>query len=89
MGLPDIVIEFSKKAVVAIQSGALGLVGIILKDAKNISALLRVVCHSHAAVRAGYRASAKAATYEIVIASAIYKKNGLPVLFLIFYKLMC
>lgn len=35
MGLPDIIIEFSKKAVVAIQSGALGVVGIIIKDAKN------------------------------------------------------
>ena len=36
MGLPDIVIEFSKKAVTAIQSGALGIVGIILKDTKNL-----------------------------------------------------
>lgn len=35
MGLPDIVIEFSKKAVTAIQSGVLGVVGIILKDEKN------------------------------------------------------
>lgn len=35
MGLPDIVIEFSKKAVVAIQSGTLGVVGIIIKDANN------------------------------------------------------
>ena len=35
MGLPDIVIEFSKKAVAAIQSGSAGIVGIILKDAKN------------------------------------------------------
>ncbi|MBQ9699644.1 MAG: phage tail protein, partial [Lachnospiraceae bacterium] len=40
MGLPDIVIEFSKKAVVAIQSGALGIVGIILKDAKNNGAMV-------------------------------------------------
>ena len=35
MGLPDIVIEFSKKAVVAIKNGSLGIVGIMLKDAKN------------------------------------------------------
>lgn len=40
MGLPDIVIEFSKKAVVAIQSGTLGIVGIILKDAKNNGAMI-------------------------------------------------
>lgn len=40
MGLPDIVIEFSKKAVVAIQNGALGIVGIILKDAKNNGAMI-------------------------------------------------
>ena len=40
MGLPDIVIEFSKKAVVAIQSGALGVVGIILKDANNHGAMV-------------------------------------------------
>lgn len=40
MGLPDIVIEFSKKAVVAIQNGALGIVGIILKDAKNNGAMV-------------------------------------------------
>lgn len=40
MGLPDIVIEFSKKAVVAIQSGALGVVGIILKDTKNNGAMV-------------------------------------------------
>lgn len=40
MGLPDIVIEFSKKAVVAIQSGALGIVGIIIKDAKNKGAMI-------------------------------------------------
>lgn len=35
MGLPDIVIEFSKKAVTAIQSGALGIVGVIVKDSAN------------------------------------------------------
>lgn len=40
MGLPDILIEFSKKAVVAIQSGALGIVGIMLKDAKNNGAMI-------------------------------------------------
>lgn len=40
MGLPDIVIEFSKKAVVAAKSGALGVVGIILKDAKNNGAMV-------------------------------------------------
>ena len=40
MGLPDIVIEFSKKAVVAIQSGSTGIVGIILKDAKNNGAMV-------------------------------------------------
>lgn len=40
MGLPDIVIEFSRKAVVAIQSGTLGVVGIILKDAKNNGAMV-------------------------------------------------
>jgi hypothetical protein len=40
MGLPDIVIEFSKKAVTAIQSGALGIVGIILRDAKNNGAMV-------------------------------------------------
>ena len=34
MGLPDIIIEFSKKAVTSIQLGTLGVVGIILKDAK-------------------------------------------------------
>lgn len=32
MGLPDIIIEFSRKAVTAIQMGTLGVVGIILKD---------------------------------------------------------
>lgn len=40
MGLPDIIIEFSKKAVTAIQSGATGIVGIILKDAKNNGAMV-------------------------------------------------
>lgn len=40
MGLPDIVIEFSRKAVAAIQSGTLGVVGIILKDAKNNGAMI-------------------------------------------------
>lgn len=40
MGLPDIIIEFSKKAVVAIQSGALGIVGIIIKDEKNHGAMV-------------------------------------------------
>lgn len=40
MGLPDIVIEFSKKAVVAVQSGFSGIVGIILKDAKNHGAMV-------------------------------------------------
>lgn len=40
MGLPDIVIEFSKKAVVAIKAGTLGVVGIILKDAKNAGAMV-------------------------------------------------
>lgn len=40
MGLPDIVIEFSKKAIVAIKSGTLGVVGIILKDNKNNGAMV-------------------------------------------------
>lgn len=40
MGLPDIIIEFSKKAVTAIQMGSLGVVGIILKDAKNAGAMV-------------------------------------------------
>lgn len=40
MGLPDIVIEFSRKAVTAIQSGILGVVGVILKDAKNNGAMI-------------------------------------------------
>ena len=40
MGLPDIVIEFSRKAITAIQSGPLGIVGIILKDSKNKGAMV-------------------------------------------------
>lgn len=40
MGLPNILIEFSKKAVTAIQSGAIGVVGIILKDTKNAGAMV-------------------------------------------------
>ena len=40
MGLPDIVIEFSKKAVTAIQNGSTGIVGIMLKDAKNKGAMV-------------------------------------------------
>lgn len=40
MGLPDIVIEFSKKATTAIQRGTIGVVGIILKDAKNAGAMV-------------------------------------------------
>jgi len=40
MGLPDIIIEFSKKAVTAMQVGSLGIVGIILKDAKNAGAMV-------------------------------------------------
>lgn len=40
MGLPDIIIEFSRKAVKAIQMGTLGVVGIILKDAKNAGAMV-------------------------------------------------
>ena len=39
MGLPDIIIEFSKKAVTAIQNGSTGIVGIMLKDAKNKGAM--------------------------------------------------
>lgn len=38
MGLPDIVIEFSKKAVTAIVNGTTGIVGIIIKDTKNTGA---------------------------------------------------
>ena len=40
MGLPDIIIEFSKKAITAIEVGSLGIVGIILKDAKNAGAMI-------------------------------------------------
>lgn len=40
MGLPDIVIEFSKKAVAAIQNGTLGVVGVILVDEHNTGALI-------------------------------------------------
>ena len=40
MGLPDIIIEFSKKAVTSTQMGILGVVGIILKDAKNAGAMV-------------------------------------------------
>lgn len=40
MGLPDIVIEFSKKAVTAIKMGSLGVVGIIIKDEKNKGAMV-------------------------------------------------
>lgn len=39
MGLPDIIIEFSRKAVTAIQMGTLGVVGIILKDSANNGAM--------------------------------------------------
>lgn len=35
MGLPDIVIEFTKKAIATISVGTGGLVGIIVKDAKS------------------------------------------------------
>lgn len=35
MGLPDIVIEFTKKAIATISVGTGGLVGIIIKDAKS------------------------------------------------------
>ena len=41
MGLPDIIIEFSKKAVTAIQNGSTGIVGIMLKDAKNKGSSLK------------------------------------------------
>ena len=40
MGLPDIIIEFSRKAVTAIAYGSLGVVGIILKDANNAGAMV-------------------------------------------------
>lgn len=35
MGLPDIIIEFSKKAVTAIQNGSTGIVGIMLKGCQK------------------------------------------------------
>lgn len=40
MGLPDIVIEFSKKVVDVLQSGALGIVGIVIKDDNNHGAMI-------------------------------------------------
>ena len=40
MGLPDIIIEFSRKAVTAIQMGTLGVVGIIIKDESNHGAMV-------------------------------------------------
>lgn len=40
MGLPDIIIEFSRTAVTAIQSGSLGIVGIMLKDTNNKGAMV-------------------------------------------------
>ncbi len=40
MGLPDIVIEFSKKAVTAVSMGSLGIVGIILRDSVNSGAMV-------------------------------------------------
>lgn len=40
MGLPDIIIEFSRKAITAIQMGTLGVVGIIIRDAKNAGAMV-------------------------------------------------
>lgn len=40
MGLPDIVIEFTKKAVQSISVGSGGVVGIILKDTANNGALI-------------------------------------------------
>lgn len=40
MGLPDIIIEFSKKAITAIKTGTLGVVGIIIKDANNHGAMV-------------------------------------------------
>ena len=40
MGLPDIIIEFSKKAVTSVKMGTLGVVGIVLKDAKNTGAMV-------------------------------------------------
>lgn len=41
MGLPDIVIEFAKKAVTAIQAGEGGVVGIIVKDTPKGAYVLR------------------------------------------------
>ena len=41
MGLPDIVIEFVKKAVTAIQAGEGGVVGIIVKDTPKGAYVLR------------------------------------------------
>ena len=40
MGLPDIIIEFSKKSVESTLLGFLGVVGIILKDANNAGAMI-------------------------------------------------
>ena len=40
MGLPDIIIEFSKKAVTSARTGSAGVVGIIIKDAKNAGAMV-------------------------------------------------
>lgn len=40
MGLPDIIIEFAKKAVTAIRNGTTGVVGIIIKDTKNTGAMI-------------------------------------------------
>lgn len=40
MGLPDIVIEFTRKAISAIKAGTNGIVGIILKDSANLGALI-------------------------------------------------
>ena len=40
MGLPNIIVEFAKKAVAAIEMGTLGVVGIILKDEKNAGAMV-------------------------------------------------
>lgn len=40
MGLPDIIIEFSRKAITAIKMGSLGVVGIIVKDTVNHGAMI-------------------------------------------------
>ena len=40
MGLPNIIIEFSKKAISAIKQGSAGVIGIILKDANNNGAMV-------------------------------------------------